>query len=260
MGGFRELVLLHVIAGVEDRTDLQTKLEHSMQRLSALQRDLDSGAERITPRIRFGDPAEEICNVAADEKATLILISRFGASDYTRNAKIGTVAAEVARQSRVPVLVRYPSLSLDVQAREIAGDELARAGEAWSHYRQQTPDRSRDRVFGVFVEQELVSLARCRRYGDGMELDGVFTREEFRGRGYAGKAVSLLVRECGTLPMFTYSTGEMVRFFESFGFASIPERDVPPSIRERYSFAAGELGNANLYPMRREASGGAEGA
>ena len=250
------MILLHVIAKVEDRKDLQNKIEHSTRSLSFLQRDLDSGIEKITPRIRFGDPGEEICNMADMEQATLILISRFGASDYTRNARIGSIAAKVIKNARIPVLVRYPSFSLDVQLQELSRDAFLRAEEVWSHYRQQKADQSRDRIFGVFVEGELVSVARCRRYFDGMEVDGVFTLDEFRGRGYARKAVSLLVSECGGEPLFTYSTREMVRFFESFGFIAIPGRDIPPTIQERYSFALGDLAGANLYPMKKEQEGG----
>ncbi len=255
MGGYDELILLHVIATVDDRHDLQKKLKHSLQILSSLQRDLSSGSGKISPLIRFGDPAEEICSMADEERATLILISRYGASDYTRNTPIGSIAAEVAKRARIPVLVRYPESPLDVEVRVLTSDELSRAEEVWSHYRQQRPDPSADRIFGVFVEGEMVSVARCRRYTDGLEVDGIFTMDEFRGRGYARKAVLLLVSECGDRPLYTYSTREMIDFFRSYGFLAIPEREVPLTIRERYSFAMGDPGGANLYPMKRGPEG-----
>jgi nucleotide-binding universal stress UspA family protein len=255
MGGYDELILLHVIATVDDRHDLQKKLKHSLQILSSLQRDLSSVFGKISPLIRFGDPAEEICRMADEERATLILISRYGASDYTRNTPIGSIAAEVARRARIPVLVRYPESPLDVEVRVLTSDELSRAEEVWSHYRQQRPDPSADRIFGVFVEGEMVSVARCRRYTDGLEVDGIFTMDEFRGRGYARKAVLLLVSECGDRPLYTYSTREMIDFFRSYGFLAIPEREVPLTIRERYSFAMGDPGGANLYPMKRGPEG-----
>jgi len=253
MGGYREMIPFHVIDTVEDRKDLHAKLADSMQKLAFLKRDLESGAGKITPLIRFGDPADEICRMAEEEQATLILLSRFGASDYTKNARIGSIAVKVAKNARIPVLIRYPSFTLDVQARELTQKEFPLAERVWSHYRQQKVDPSRDRIFGVFVEGELVSAARCRRYPDCAELDGLFTLEEFRGKGYARRCTALLVRECGTEPLFTFSTKETISFFRSFGFSEIGEKDIPQSIQERYRFAMGDLAAANLYPMSRGA-------
>ncbi|OPX69544.1 MAG: Universal stress protein [Methanoregulaceae archaeon PtaU1.Bin059] len=258
VGGYDEIILMHVIASVEDRHDLQKKLQHSMQALSYLQRDLALGGGKIIPLIRFGDTVGEICRMADEERATLILISRFGASDYMKDGSIGSIAEEVTKRARVPVLVRYPGSSLDVQVREVGADEFPRAGEVWAHYRQQHADPSTDRIFGVFVQGDPVSLARCRRFPDGLEVDGVFTLEGFRRRGYARGAVSLLVRECGTEPLYTLSTADMIEFFRSFGFNEIPEKEMPGSIRERYSFALGDLAGADLYPMSRSAKGASE--
>jgi len=77
-----------------------------MTTLSSLQRDLDTGVEKITPRIRFGDAGDEICTIAGEEKVSLIIISRHGASDHSKNARIGSVAAKVVKNARIPVLVR----------------------------------------------------------------------------------------------------------------------------------------------------------
>ena len=106
LDGFDELILLHVITSVEDRKDLKKKLEESMASLSTLQRELDTGVERITPRIRFGGPGDEICAIAGEEDASVIIISRFGASDRSRDSRIGSVAAKVVKNARIPVLVR----------------------------------------------------------------------------------------------------------------------------------------------------------
>lgn len=106
LGGFEELILLNVITSVTDRKDLKNKLEHSMASLSSLQRELDTGVETITPRIRFGDAGDEICTIAEEENATLIIISRFGESDRTKDKQIGSVAIKVVKNARIPVLIR----------------------------------------------------------------------------------------------------------------------------------------------------------
>jgi len=251
LDGYEEIILMHVIGSVNDRHDLQKKLQHSIEALSFLQRDLAPRGGRVSPLIRFGDPAGEICRMAEEEQATLILVSRFGASGYLKEGPIGSIAAEVAKRARIPVLIRFPGSSREVQVREIGTAEFSRAEETWSHYRQQRADPSVDRIFGVFVDGDLVSLARCRRYPDGLEIDGVFTQEGFRRRGYARSVVSLLVHECGAETLYTLSTGEMIEFFRSFGFTLVPEKEMPESIRERYGFALGDLAGADLYPMKR---------
>jgi nucleotide-binding universal stress UspA family protein/GNAT superfamily N-acetyltransferase len=248
----REVIVLHVIGSVGDREDLRARMAGTYQKLQALQEDLGNGLQHGKILIRFGDPAREICRMAAEEEATLIIISRFGARDYTRNVLVGSTAAEVARRSGVPVLVRYPSLALEVTARELRKDELDLAGKVWESYHQQKADAGRDRIFGVFVENTLTTVARCRRHADGLEVDGVFTLPEFRGRGYARLAVETLVRGCGQEPLFMHSTLELVDFYKNFGFVPIPESGLPKEIRERFNFALGNLQGSDVQPMKRE--------
>jgi N-acetylglutamate synthase-like GNAT family acetyltransferase len=43
------------------------------------------------------------------------------------------------------------------------------------------------------------------------------------------------------------------KFYGSFGFVSIDEKELPPTIRDRFAWAGGEMEGANVNPMRREA-------
>ena len=62
---------------------------------------------------------------------------------------------------------------------------------------------------------------------DGLEVDGVFTGERFRNRGYAHKAVQALVSACGGTTLYMHSTVPLVAFYSSFGFTPISERELP---------------------------------
>jgi GNAT superfamily N-acetyltransferase len=99
-----------------------------------------------------------------------------------------------------------------------------------------------------------VAVARCRRHPDGVEVDGVYVRDEFRDRGYARKAVRALVDACGTEPLYMHSTLDLVPFYRTFGFEPIPEHALPQSIRKRFEFAGGNMAGANVAPMRRPAA------
>ncbi|WP_292519082.1 GNAT family N-acetyltransferase [Methanoculleus sp.] len=140
------------------------------------------------------------------------------------------------------------------EVHELTRTEFALADEVWRDYHGATGDPARDRIFAVFLDGRIVSLARCRRHPDGsMEVDGVFTPEACRGRGYARMAVGALVTACHNDDLFMYAVESLTGLYAEFGFVSIPERDLPFPIRERYTWAAGNMEGAEVRPMRRRA-------
>ncbi|MEI7433075.1 MAG: GNAT family N-acetyltransferase [Methanomicrobiales archaeon] len=94
-----------------------------------------------------------------------------------------------------------------------------------------------------------------RLYPDGHEVDGVFTLEEFRGRGLARLVVQTLIDACGHEELYMHSTLQLISFYKTFGFVPIPEDQLPKMIRERFLFCFGEMAGCNICPMRREAGG-----
>jgi GNAT superfamily N-acetyltransferase len=137
--------------------------------------------------------------------------------------------------------------------RELMADEFVQADEVWREYRDTEGDPATDRVFAVFLEGMVVSLARCRRHSDGMEVDGIFTPAAYRRRGYSRVAVGALVEACHNDDLFMHAVRNLVPFYRSFGFEIIAERGLPPTIRERYVWAAGNLEGAEVQPMKRGA-------
>ena len=103
-------------------------------------------------------------------------------------------------------------------------------------------------------EMSIVSLARCRRHTDGCELDAVFTPEPMRGHGFAKAAVGGLVEACGKNTLYMHSVLNLVNFYRQFGFVTIEEKDLPPTIRDRYAWAGGQLEGADVRPMKRDPS------
>ena len=138
-------------------------------------------------------------------------------------------------------------------AKELLKDDFSRAEELWLGYHQQKADPSTDRVFGVFAENTLVAAARCKRHSDGLEVDAVYTPDDYRGRGYARMVVKALVDACGNEPLYMHATLDLIRFYGTFGFTEIGEHELPRSIMERFSFANGDLDGANVQPMYRPA-------
>jgi nucleotide-binding universal stress UspA family protein/GNAT superfamily N-acetyltransferase len=251
LGCIRHMTLLHVVDRKVPGPDPSVRIEEGRKKLAAIEADLVKNGIRAEYIIRQGSPAREIARIAGDLDVSLIMIARRGQSDYIRNIPIGGIAAGVAMHAERPLFIVNPHISLDVQVKELESGEFLQAEQVWFSYHQQKADPARDRVFGVFVEGTLVAAARCRRHPDGLEVDAVYTPEQYRGQGYARMVVRKLVDTCGNEPLYMHSTLDLVGFYGTFGFLEIREQELPLSIRERFSFADGDLKGANVSPMKR---------
>ncbi|MBP2145358.1 nucleotide-binding universal stress UspA family protein/predicted GNAT family acetyltransferase [Methanofollis sp. W23] len=250
--GAREVVLLHVLAS-DHGAEEEEAAERELARMKA---HLETCGTEVQALLRTGRPSDEIARTARDAGSDLIVIPRLGRTDYIRNISIGSTALAVAKKAPCSVLVLSRPTDLHEEVRELAPEEFELVDEIWKEYRGQTADPATDRIFGLFVEGTLATVARCRRHPDGLEVDGVFTPMEMRGRGYARRVTDALVRACGGEDLYMHSTLELVGFYMNYGFVPIPESGLPPSIRMRFSFAIGDLEGANVKPMMRPAGGG----
>lgn len=137
------------------------------------------------------------------------------------------------------------------EVRELQPGEFPLAETVWKHYRGQKADPTRERVFGVFVDGVLAATARCTLHSGGLEMDCVFTLDDYRGSGYAKEAVQMLLDECGSETIYIHSTLPLIGFYGRLGFEPIPESRLPTSIRERFIFCFGEMAGCNVAPMMR---------
>jgi PAS domain S-box-containing protein len=141
--------------------------------------------------------------------------------------------------------------STGTTVKELVSAEFALADALWVDYHKTTGDPRTDRIFAAFLDGRAVSVARCRRHPDGYEVDGVFTPVAHRGHGYANAAVWGLTEACGADVLYMHSVRNLEKFYGSYGFVPIDESELPPTIRERFAWAQGEMEGANVLPMRR---------
>jgi len=139
--------------------------------------------------------------------------------------------------------------------RELTHAEFLLAEKVWEQYRGQKANPATERIFGVLDNGKLAATARFTRHLDGNEMDCVFSLDEYRGKGYARKAVQALVDTCGSERIYIHSTLVLISFYKTFGWTPIPEDQLPKSIRERFIFCFGEMEGCNVCPMVREAGG-----
>ena len=48
-----------------------------------------------------------------------------------------------------------------------------------------------------------------------------------------------------------HSVFNLTKFYGNYGFVPIDEKELPPTIRERYAWAQGQMEGANVCPMKR---------
>ncbi len=251
--GSSEVILLHVIRKIERQESMNLHVREVEKRLSDAREAIRKKRPEIRVKlmIRFGSPFQQICRVSSEEQVSLIMMSRFGKMDYLQKIPLGVTTSKVAREARKSVLVIYTDISLRVHVRELTPAEFYFAEKIWIDYHQTKSDPVTDRIFCVFVEDTPVSVARCKRHPDGYEIDGIFTWKEFRGNGYARKAIGALIEGCGNETLYMYAVSSLVNFYFSFGFVPVREQELPATIRERYSWAMGDMNAADVCPMKR---------
>ena len=202
---------------------------------------------------RPGSVVAGVIGAALEEEATVIALCRVGGADAVAGIPLGRVAEGVALAAPCPVLVAYPRAALPLAVRELASDEFPLADEVWRDYHETRGDPAIDRVFALFADRTVAALARFRRHPDGCEVDAVFTPVPFRGRGYARRVMAGLVEACHNEDLYMYAVAGLEPFYAGFGFVEIPQTALPPIIRGRYDWAAGDMEAARVTPMHRPA-------
>jgi len=81
-------------------------------------------------------------------------------------------------------------------------------------------------LLGGFVQGELASLASVSIFAGYSRVDDVFTRDKFRGRGYAGSMIHYLVNyHSGIISNFLYLWSDnpaAIKIYEKAGFSKVP--------------------------------------
>ena len=70
-------------------------------------------------------------------------------------------------------------------------------------------------------------------------MDGIFTQEGERRKGYSRLAVGALVDACHNDDLYMHAVRHLTGFYTKMGFVPIEEKELPTTIRERYLWSVG---------------------
>jgi GNAT superfamily N-acetyltransferase len=121
---------------------------------------------------------------------------------------------------------RLKSLSIDVMetiAIEFGGDWTIKVVERHLLHPSY-------HLLGGFVNEELASIASVSVYAGYSRVDDVYTRDKFRGRGFAGGMIDYLLKyhkQVSENHVYLYSSNQAaIRIYEKAGFTKLPQEFV----------------------------------
>ena len=100
----KDVVLVKVVARGENIEELDKKSQENQGKIKELKTNLNEASKNVEVRLKQGTPSEKIMEVAEAEGGSLIMVSKGGAGNITE-LLIGSTAIDLARYSRIPVLL-----------------------------------------------------------------------------------------------------------------------------------------------------------
>lgn len=100
----KDVILVKVVARGENLEDLDKRTKEIQEKLDGIKNDLIAAGKNVEVRLKQGTPSEKIMEIAEEDGASLIMISKGGAGNIAE-LLIGSTAIDIARYSKVPVLL-----------------------------------------------------------------------------------------------------------------------------------------------------------
>ncbi len=100
----KDVILVKVVARGENIEELDKRTKEIQEKLEGIKNDLIAAGKNVEVRLKQGTPSEKIMEIAEDDGASLIMISKGGAGNIAE-LLIGSTAIDIARYSKVPVLL-----------------------------------------------------------------------------------------------------------------------------------------------------------
>jgi len=180
-----------------------------------LEADSSKVAECLLERVRFGERSSLL---ASSQYADLIL-SRLEIGEHAP-LYIMVVDRESAR------LVDYGGVRI---LKEEDSDELNRIYSEWKYPVDAKTVLEKSRVFGFYLDDRIVSVARLQSSGTASVILGVYTMRRYRRRGFASKVVSAAtdegLRTSNLVAMYVNEENEAaVNLYKKLGYRVYGER------------------------------------
>jgi nucleotide-binding universal stress UspA family protein len=102
--GTGEIILLNVVSHGETESEIKNAVEDAKERIEKIRGDLSVQGIKARSRVRIGNPASEIIEVADEEDVSLIWIGSQG-KGWFKELLIGSTAYDVAMNARKPVII-----------------------------------------------------------------------------------------------------------------------------------------------------------
>ena len=100
-----EVGLLHVVTKGDTQEEIEENIKDAKKKLENIGNDLKNEGFTVKVHVRVGHPAEEICSLADDEDASMIIMSSHGMG-WFKELLLGDTVFDVVKNSDRPVLIK----------------------------------------------------------------------------------------------------------------------------------------------------------
>lgn len=104
LDSIENIELVHVVTKGETEEEIEANVQEAKKMLDEIKDELSNAGFNVKEHVRVGSPAEEICSVARDEDASLIVMSSHGKS-WIKELLLGDTTVDVVKNTKRPVLV-----------------------------------------------------------------------------------------------------------------------------------------------------------
>lgn len=97
-------------------------------------------------------------------------------------------------------------------------------------------DPRHDHLLVALADGRLVGCGRLQRFGEAIELGGMYVHPHHRGKGIARQILQSLVDLLKDETCYCIPFAHLIPFYEQYGFVPSTVGDVPPAIAEKVAY------------------------
>lgn len=112
-------------------------------------------------------------------------------------------------------------------------------------------DPEHDHVLVAVADDRIVGCGRLQRFGDVVELGGMYVHPNYRGQGIARAILSALVNLLGGETCYCIPFDHLSHFYAQFGFEPAPEVGLPSIIQEHVAYVRDVHMHPTVLMVRR---------
>lgn len=112
-------------------------------------------------------------------------------------------------------------------------------------------DPGQDQLLVAVSDGRIVGCGRLHRYGEAVELGGMYVHPDFRSQGIARHILKSLVELLDDETCYCIPFEHLIPFYARFGFEPCEDASIPPIIEEKVAYFRDVYMHPTILMVRR---------